>query len=297
MPERPSIQSAESGDQALAERVPATEQQVKDTVQHDDAPDEITWDHVTTARDQLTGWLAPYKRWALAHAGIDGYGVDVSFEVEAGIGVGGVGVEPTGVSILWITHSEATTADEGVDVDPLANPHFFLFSSTSYSTGIDLGASGGVGAEFFYGVRYGDGPITRGSWAGPVVSLDVEAGGKFIAGGEGSGSYFSSVDYDKTMAHGALSFGFPNTGWHGISYSGELEIGFGIELDIGMTATQANASIADHFGRPDVRKVFQQEDPAVPDQLEKGYQRDTTGGSILTWLGDWSSGVGEALEE
>lgn len=295
MAEQPSVENADVEGAAAREIV--TESQAKDAVQHRNASDEIKWDHVTTARDTFGGWLAPYRRWALAHAGIDGFGVDISLEVEGGIGVGGVSVEPTGVSILWITHSEADVGDEGVAVDPLDNPHFFLFTSVGYSTGIDLGASAGIGAEYFYAVRFGDEPNTRASWAGPVVSLDVEAGGKFIAGGEASGSYFSSVDYDRTMAKGALGFGWPDAGWHGVSYSGELEIGFGLELNIGMTATQANASIVDHFGRPDVRKAMTEGATDVPEQLNRGYQRETTGGSVLSWLADWSSGVREAMQE
>ena len=294
MVEQPSVAHRESEGRASREAV--TESQAQEAVEHENASDEIKWDHVTTARDTFGDWLAPYRRWVLAYAGIDGFGVDISLEVEAGIGIGGVSVEPTGVSILWITPSEADVGDEGVAVDPLDNPHFFLFTSAGYSTGVDLGAEAGIGAEYFYGVRYGKKPATRGSWAGPVMSFDVEAGGKFIAGGEGSGSYFSSVDYDKTMMNGALTWGFPLNGWHGVSYSGELEIGFGLELSFGMTATQANASIADHFGRPDVRKAMQNADE-VPERLDEGYQRETTGGSILGWLSDWSSGVGEAVQE
>lgn len=293
MGDRPSV-SSDDAETGGARREPATQQQVKDAIEKPAVP--VTWSHITTVvQDMFT--LAPYRRWVLSRAGIDGFGVDISFEVEAGVVVGGVSVEPTGVSILWITNSEVTAADDGVAVDPVDdNPHFFLFSSTGYSFGVNIQGGAGVNAEYFYAQRYGGGQNTRNSWAGPVVSYDAEVSGKLLAGAEASASYFGSVDYDKTGPNGTLSVSWANSGWHGMSYSGQLEAGVGLELAFGRTATEANSSIVDHFGRPDVRKAMQNADE-IPDRLEKGYQRDTTGGSIMGWLADWSSNIGEAVQE
>lgn len=295
MSEAPSVQTGSGKVEGQARRAAVTEAMAKQFASHDGVKGPLTWSHVTTIKSNLNGWMSDYKRWALAHAGIDGYGVEISVEVEAGFGLGGITVVPTGISILWITHSDADIGDEGVEVDPLDNPHYFLYNSVGYSTGIDLGASAGVGADYFYAVRYGDAAITRDSWAGSVVSFGGEVSGKLLVGLEASGQYFSSVDYDKSQAKGTLVY--PGTGWHGISYSGELESGAGLELAFERSAVEANSSVADHFGRPDVRKAIQQGATTVPEQLNKGYQRDTAGGGILSWLADWSWDVGEAVQQ
>ena len=270
----------------------------KETLTHENAPDEITWGDVTGARDELNGWYSPYKHWLFEKAGIDGYGVEISFEVEAGIVIGGVAVEPVGVSILWITNSEVDASVDGVKVDPQDNPHYFLFASRSASAGFSLGADTGINVEWFYATHYGPDPITRASWAGPVVSVDVEGGLSLGIGAEGGGSYFSAVDYDKDGPYGSLDFWYPDSGWHGVSYSATFQTGLSLEIEaIGASATTAQENVTDFLGRPQVRKVFEEGAPDIPEEGDFHYQRDVTGGSFFGWLADaMGPNIDEELE-
>ncbi len=267
----PSVQTSSGTVVSAAACEAVSEETVETFASHDEVKGDLSWGHVKTVRENLNRWISDYRRWALAHAGIDGFGVEITVETKSDVNLSGISTAPTGISILWITYSDADPSEEGVQVDPLDGPHYFLFDSEGYSTGTDLGLPTGVGADYFYANHYGDSPITRNSWAGPARSFGDEVSGNVISGQEGSAQYFSSVDGDKTQATGAL---VPSgTGWEGVSYPGQIGSD-GLELDAGTSPVAANNAIVDSVGRSDVRKAFKAGSTSVSEQLKKGYQRD-----------------------
>lgn len=232
----------------------------------------LTWAHVTTIRDNLDEWLSDYRRWALAHAGYDGFGVEIAADTKSGFTLSGTTpASPNLLSILWITHSDAEPSDDGVQVDPLDNPHYFLFEAPDYSTGADLGQSDGVGADYFYANHYGGTPITRGSWAGSYVTYGRQG---LVTGVDAVGTIFGSVDRNKTGPKGALAPA--STGWHGVIYPGELVPEDHLELFFGKSAVEANDAVVRYVGRSEVRNAFESGSTSVSEQLKAGYQRDTS---------------------
>lgn len=262
-------------EQAHIGRQSITKEQLKKVIQDPNAPEEFDWGDVQAVISDINQWITDTKHFAMASLGIDGYGFELSLGAEAAY-VLGAGFTPLGVSILWITDS-TTGAHQN-------NPHFYTFYAESVSVGADYGLSLEQSVDRFYAHRFGNEPVTHDSWTGPVVSVDVEAGAGAIVGGEVSGSYFSSIDYDKDTLTGVLSFGFPKSGWHGVSYSVDVTEGGGFEVSIGVTLVDTNAQLVEQFGRPDVRMVFEGDAPEVPDEDEYHYQKEAAGSRAMEWF-------------
>ncbi len=274
---------------------------------HDDAPADVDWSMVQGWIDEFTSWYGEVERQLLSAFYIDGVGIEISLGVEVGAGLLSGNLDPIGVSILWITNSEADASMDGVDEDPVwGSPHYYAFSSISGGVGPAAEVSGNVSVDLFYAYRYGPDPVTPASWAGPTASLDVEASLSHFGGAQVSASRFSSIDLDKSSAFGFLASPFPTSGWHGYSFSGGLQGGEGGEFTLNLSLVGASEGLFEHLSnaydtlpdltRPEVRQEMQ-ETGEIPEQGEFHYQDDVPGGGFFSWFADSTSGVGEALEE
>lgn len=299
----PDPDEGTSGKRALV-----TESEAQNAV---DQASDIAWDVI----NNLIHTYDPFLRSAntaaaLSRGAIDGYGIELSFGAELQA-FGGVEFTPIGICLLWITNSDASVSDEGVEVDPMDNPHYFLFGSSAVASGAAITAGVNVENAHFLAHRFGGGENTAQSFGGPSVSFGTEASAKVLGGAGAGGSYWSSANYNEPEPNGVATFAWPNDGWEGVSFAVSVGAGLGVTLlnftvgqgDHNMSLTEHMNSVANwaegtaesayniatNVDRDRVGEEMKDTEP-VPEQGDMNYQKDTPMSGLMLFLTNFKHG-------
>ncbi|WP_424016402.1 hypothetical protein ACOZ4N_10855 [Halorientalis pallida] len=224
---------------------------------------QLDWDDL---EDKVTGyesWLGSTMRYALSLSGLDAIAIEFSVSGGGGAVIGGEAA--TGVSVLFPLWSEyEPEPDEKHPIEDA--PHWYLFTSVGVDVGGTLGGSAGVDAQVVFADHWGGAEhISRQSWGGGVVSVDVEGTAALGAGAQlDVTAYFTSATDFEKPEYGILTWDVPDRGWHGAGVGAGLATGAQIELSGGVTITSACEDIID-FGNPAVRKAMRQSGEDIPE--------------------------------